>query len=107
MANEVTSVTDPLGNTIHLLEGICMDEDNKPDPEIFDSAVTVIQKPALAVRIQTDHVLEHYYFRSVGWHNTLLIIARFNNNRWESYKCVKNPSSEELSELLKNGKQII
>ncbi|MFL5788642.1 MAG: hypothetical protein ACJ748_11360 [Flavisolibacter sp.] len=107
MANEVTSATDPLGNTIFLLEGICLDEENKPDPEVYDSAVTVIQKPALVVRVETDDVLEHYYFRSVGWHNTLLITVRFRNERWESYKCVRNPSSEELSELLKNGKQII
>jgi hypothetical protein len=107
MTNEVTPVTDPLGNTIFLSQGICMDENQKTDPEVYDSAITVIQKPAILVKMETDHQLEHYYFRSIGWHNTMLIIARFKNERWESHKCVRNPSSEVLSELLKNGKQLI
>ena len=34
MANEVMSVKDPLGNTIFLLEGICV-ENEEPDPEIY------------------------------------------------------------------------
>ena len=107
MANEVMSAVDPFGNTIFLLEGICVEGDEKIDPEIYDNAITVIQKPALMIKLETDQTTEHYYFRSVGWHNTMLISAQLINGKWESYKCVRNPSSDLLSALLKKGKQIL
>jgi hypothetical protein len=106
MANEVMSVTDPLGNTIFLLEGTCV-EDEKENPEIYDTATTVIQKPALMIKLDAGPELEHYYFRSIGWHSTMLVTAIFRNGRWESYKCVRNPTNEELSSLLKKGKQLL
>ena len=106
MANEVMSVKDPLGNTIFLLEGICV-ENEEPDPEIYDSATTVIQKPAMIIRVESDQIIQHYYFRSVGWHNTLLISVQFNGEKWISDKCFRNPSNEKLAALLKNGKQIL
>jgi len=34
MASEVVSVTDPLGNDIFLLEGVCIDEEKTKDEEI-------------------------------------------------------------------------
>jgi hypothetical protein len=107
MANEVMSVTDPLGNTIFLLEGICAKQEGANEAEIYDNAATVIQKPALMIRVEVDHTVEQHYFRSVGWHSTMLIIASFTHDRWESKECIMNPSSEELSALLKKGKQMI
>jgi len=106
MANEVMSVTDPLGNTIFLLEGLCSEQDRKDEADIYDNAATVIQKPALMVRVETDHTIEHNYFRSIGWHSTMLIVVSFKNGRWESKECIKNPSNEALTELLKKGKQM-
>lgn len=106
MANEVMSVVDPLGNTIFLLEGICI-ENETPDSDIYDTAFKVIQKPAMMIKIETDHLLQHYYFRSVGWHNTLLISVLFNDGKWLSDKCIRNPTNEQLSTLLKNGKQLL
>ena len=107
MANEVMSDTDPLGNTIFLLEGICAEQDQTDEMEIYDNAATVIQKPALMVKVEVDHTIEHHYFRSIGWHSTMLIIASFKNGRWESSECIINPSNEELSALLKKGKQML
>ena|SRR5829696_2031703 len=107
MANEVMSTADPLGNTIFLLEGICIEGEEQQDPEIYDTAVTVIQKPALVIRVEDEGIIEHHYFRSIGWHNTMLITAEFRNGRWECSKCVRNPSSEELSALLKKGRQLV
>jgi hypothetical protein len=106
MANEVISVIDPLGNTIYLQENICV-ENEKPDPEIYDTAINVIQKPAMLIKVEKDHSVQHYYFRSVGWQNTMLISVVFASGKWLSDKCVRNPSNEELSELLKAGKQIL
>jgi hypothetical protein len=108
MANEVMSVEDPLGNTIHLLEGLCF-ENGHPDAdaEIYDTAFNVIQKPAMMIKIEKDLTIRHYYYRSVGWHNTMLISVIFNDGKWLSDKCILNPSREELSTLLKDGKQVL
>jgi hypothetical protein len=105
MANEVFTAVDPFGKTIFLLHGIGLD--GNEEHEIFDNAATVIQKPAILIEAKENDTAELYYFRSIGWHNTMLIKVKFNNNRWEAYNCTKNPSSEELSALLKKGKQLI
>lgn len=107
MANEVFTAVDPFGKTIFFLHGIRIGINDKEEHEIFDNAATVIQKPAILVEVKENDKTEFFYFRSIGWHNTMLIKARFNNNRWEAYNCIKNPASEELSALLKRGKQLI
>ncbi|MGZ5190517.1 MAG: hypothetical protein ACXWCZ_05820 [Flavisolibacter sp.] len=106
MANEVMSVVDPFGNTIFLLEGICV-ENEESDAEIYDTAVNVIQKPAMVIEVEKENSFQHYYFRSIGWHNTMLISVLFSDGKWVSDKCIRNPSNEELSALLKMGKQIL
>ena len=105
MADEVMSVVDPLGNTIFLLDGLCI-ENEKTDTEIYDTAFNVIQKPAMIIKFETDHIIQHYYFRSIGWHNTMLISVLFIEGKWLSDKCFRNPTNEELSRLLRDGKQI-
>lgn len=106
MANEVITAMDPLGNTIHLLDRICDAEPGRKQ-EIYDDAATVIQKPAMLIEVSENNSRLLYYFRSIGWQHTLLIVARYFNEHWEAYECVKNPSHEELAALLKKGKQII
>ena len=106
MANEVMSIVDPLGNTIILLEGLCF-ENEKPDPGVYDTVVNVIQKPAMMISVETDHSTLHYYYRSIEWHNTMLISVLYKNGKWYSEKCIRNPSNEVLSILLKSGKQIL
>jgi hypothetical protein len=104
MPNEV-AVIDPLGKTIYLLPGILFSENEAE--EIYDDATVVIKKPALLVEVHENNATQLYYFRSIGWNKTLLIITRRDNERWEAYSCVKNPSSEILSAILKKGKQLI
>ena len=48
-----------------------------------------------------------YFFRSVDWSHTLLLGAELRNDEWRVFSCVQNPSSTELSELLKKGRQLI
>lgn len=105
MANEIMRVTDPLGKTIFLLPGLCADENE--EQEIYDDATTVIEKPAMLIESRQNDETSLYYFRSVGWHNTLLITVKLKEGRWEACECKKNPSSQDLSALLKKGKQII
>jgi hypothetical protein len=104
MPNEV-AVIDPLGKTIHLLHGVLFSENEAEG--IYDDAAAVIEKPALLVEVHDNNVTELYYFRSIGWNKTLLIIARWNNDRWEADHYIKNPSSETLSAILKKGNQLI
>jgi hypothetical protein len=104
MINEVTAI-DPLGRTIHLLPSILFFENEEEG--ILNDVSTIIQKPALLIEAEENHQIHFYYFRSVGWNKTLLLVTRFDNGRWEAYKYEKNPPSEMLSVLLKRGKQII
>lgn len=104
MINEVIA-KDPFGKIIHLSPGMIFTK-NDPD-EIYDDAATVIKKPAIIIEVKENDESQLYYFRSVGWNNTLLITAKFNNGRWEAYECLKNPSSEVLSAVLKKGKQLL
>jgi hypothetical protein len=103
MPNEVIT-TDPLGKTIHLLPADLFTETETS--EIYDDATTVIRKPAILIEVKEKDETLYYYFRSVGWNNTLLITVRFNNNRWEAFHYVKNPSNQMLSSVLRKGKQL-
>lgn len=106
MANEVMSVVDPLGNTVFLLDAICTNEKNR-DNEIYDDAATVVQRPAMMIEVNEQDSKELYYYRSIGWHHTLLIVSRFVNHRWEAFHCIQNPTNRELSEILKRGRQLL
>lgn len=105
MANEVASVMDPLGKNIYLLSNIILDKNE--DDGIYDDATTIIRKPAILIELKEEDRSELYYFRSIGWNKTMMIKVRFNNNRWEAYQCIKNPSSNEVTSLLRKGKQLI
>lgn len=105
MANEVTKVLDPLGKTVYLSVNICAHKNE--GHEIYDDAATVIRKPAVLVEAKENDEIKFYYYRSVGWNNTLLIAVHSRGDHWEAYNCMKNPSSKELALILKKGKQII
>lgn len=107
MANEVRSTIDPFGNTIFLLQDICISHNLTEENEIYDDAATVISKPALVIEVKVDGPPELYYFRSVGWDSTMLITAHLHNERWETSNCVRNPSNEALSDLMRKGIQLL
>jgi len=104
MPKEV-AVIDPLGKTIFLLPAIFFDENEAE--EIYDDATAVIKKPAMLFEVQENNATQFYYFRSIGWKKTLLIMTTWGNDRWEAHDCIKNPSSKLLGHLLKKGKQLI
>ena len=107
MTNEAP-ITDPLGKKIYLVPEICTIENElHEEEEIYDDVSIVIKKPALIIEVNENDETKFYYFRSVGWEHTLLINVHYHNSRWEAYKCKKNPDSQELSILLKKGKQLL
>jgi hypothetical protein len=48
-----------------------------------------------------------YYYRSVGWQRTMLIKVHFQNNRFEIAQCIRNPSNDMISVIMKSGKQLL
>jgi len=106
MANDVRTVTDPLGNTIHLLQDIhLMSCENEKD--MYDSPETVISKPAMLIEVTRELKKQMYYFRYVGGERTMLILVDYNGSRWEITECIRNPPNEMLSKIMKSGKQLL
>ncbi len=97
--------TDPLGHRISL-EAIHLPSGNPAYSNPDEVISQVIRKPAMLIKV-SGHAEELYFFRSVSWSHTLLIGAACRGEYWAAFSCVQNPSSAELSELLKKGKQLI
>ncbi len=106
MTNGARTITDPFNNSVNLLEGIC-NVGPETHADIYDDAAMVIRKPAIMVELKNEERKELYYFRSVGWHKTLLIGVHLENEQWVTFSCEKNPSNDLLSELLRKGRQLV
>jgi len=96
---------DPLGKLIYLPPDLCTNQNSTKN--IFNDVSTVITKPAILIEVMENSQLQFYYFRSIGWNKTFLIIICQINNRWEVNTCIRNPAGETLSTVLKKGKQIL
>jgi hypothetical protein len=104
MPGELTA-TDPLGNTVYLLPEVYLA--GKKAEDVYDDVTMVIKRPAALIELQEQNQSQYYYFRSVGWNKALLITTRFDNDRWEAFRLVENPSADMMSAILKKGKQLI
>jgi hypothetical protein len=104
MINEV-AVMDPLGKLIYLPPDLFTKQNSAKD--IFNDVSTVITKPAILIEVMENEQLQFYYFRSIGWNKTFLIIIHQINDRWEVHQCIRNPAGETLAAVLKKGKQIL
>jgi len=107
MANGERSITDPFGRTIYFSEDICQDEETKEPNEIYDGVATVIEKPILMFEVREGDALLLYYYRSVGWHKTMLVMVEKKEDRWVTTNCIRNPDTNRLSALMKTGRQLI
>jgi|GEM_PF-5009612 len=105
MAQRPRIETDPLGHRI-ILEGIDLSASAQfAEPE--EILAQVIRKPAMLIEINGSAGHRLYFFRSVDWSHTLLVGAELRNDEWRTFSYVQNPASAELSELLKQGRQLI
>jgi hypothetical protein len=107
MADGERTSTDPFGRTIFFTENICHDEEPKEPNEIFDGVAAVIEKPILMFEVNEGDALQLYYYRSVGWHKTMLVTAEKKKERWVVTDCIRNPDTNRLSALMKTGRQLI
>jgi hypothetical protein len=106
--NNSETVIDPLGNEVlfpkHLtdLGGL-----GKELPDVYDMPSRVIEAPALMMQV-SGSTEENYYYRSIGWENTLLIGTKKIGNRWIVHSILNNPSGQHLRDIYKAGEvQII
>ena len=107
MTEEVIYINDPLGREICINKNLCSHKMEELAPlDLYDDFYTVLSKPAILIetlKLPTELI----YFRSIGWHFSVLLKAKFTGHCWEVYTCTINPSDGEIVELLKTGKQII
>ena len=98
-------VIDPLGKSIYLPADLFTKQNSAAN--IFNDVFTVITKPAILVEVTENGQVQFYFFRSIGWNKTFLIIIRQINDRWQVHQCIRNPAGETLAAVLKKGKQIL
>lgn len=96
-------VTDPLGNEILLSQELCATTTGE---QLYDTADKVIEQPAYIIRIKIEEGQELYYFRSVGWQTTWMIMARCSTKNWEAMLCLTNPGTTYINQLLVKGQLI-
>jgi len=107
MTKEVIYIDDPLGRKICVEKNLCSEAMEEIEAnDLFDDFMSVIKKPAILIQT-TDTPPEYLYFRSLGWHFSVLLQAKFVSGFWKAYKCTINPLDADVVELLKTGKQII
>ncbi len=105
--NNTETVIDPLGNEVLLPQSLSDLTSLGIDmQEIFDKPSKVIEAPAMMMQVSGATFDENYYFRSVGWENSLLIGTKKIAGKWTVYTILKNPSSQQLREIYKTGNNI-
>jgi hypothetical protein len=107
MTEEVVYINDPLGRKICIRKKLCSQEiEQIASLDLYDDFYTVLSKPAMLIET-SDTPKELVYFRSIGWHFSVLIKVKCIGHSWEAYTCMFNPPDGDIVELLKAGKQII
>ena len=102
MNDENSIVKDPLGNIVFISDELCVAEQEAME-ESFDPVARIIESPAYMVDVAGT---EMYYIRAVDWDNIMLVEAVMNSGKWQAGICIKNPSREYISTIIKKGKLI-
>ena len=107
MTEEMIYINDPLDRKICIPKKFCALEIKEIESlDLYDDLYSVVTKPAILIET-SDSPAEYLYFRSIGWHFSVLIRVKNIGYCWEAYKCTINPSDADIVEILKNGKQLI
>ena len=107
MTEEMIYINDPLGRKICFPKKLCALEIKEIDMlDLYDDIYTVVAKPAILIET-LNFPVEYFYFRSLGWHFSVLIKVKYIHHCWEAYTCIINPSDTDIVEILKRGKQLI
>lgn len=94
---------DPLGVSVSLPFTLC--EGIEGDAQETENHLTnVIAKPALILELPQKQ--SRFYYRSVGWHSTVLLTVVKDQDTWLASECQLNPSTELMSSLFAQGRQI-
>ena len=99
-------IIDPLGNEVLLPHSLNdLNRLGLDILEVFDKPSKVIEAPAVMMQV-SGLFDENYYFRSVGWENSLLIGTKKIAGKWTVHTILRNPSSQQLREIYKAGNTV-
>jgi hypothetical protein len=107
MANEERIVKDPFGNHVRISQDICDEMVLSAHTETLDDTFEVIRKPIILIELTDSPTVQLCYYRAISWDTTLLVICRKVDEEWEAFRCLKNPTHQVISDLLKKGRQLI
>jgi hypothetical protein len=102
MADDPIIKTDLLGASIHFPPAFLANLNEAIQKMLF----AALDKPALLIEV-AGQPTQRYYYRSVDWHETLLLETTSIDGHWEAQSYRKNPGSEILATLLGTGKQLL
>ena len=104
--NNTETIIDPLGNEVLLPQNLSdLNYLGIDILEVFDKPSKVIEAPAMMMQV-SGAFDENYYFRSVGWENSLLIGTKKIAGKWTVHTVLRNPSSQQLREIYKTGDNV-
>ncbi len=102
---ERTILKDPLGNRVSFELSSCFPGPKGSGhlrPSDLEAAIT---HPAMIIAVEQEAA--RYYYRSMDWNLTLLVRVRLQDEVWTSETGSWNPSSAELTSLVKKGRQLL
>lgn len=99
------AIQDPLGNNVLVDDTICNLQHYNLE-EIYDDVIAVIEKPALVFRIENG-TIEHFYYRSIGWNKTLMVIAQKIQQYFHAKECIVDPTKTFMASIFEKGEQLI
>lgn len=96
---------DPLGNRVRFEPASILPGPKGSAhlrPKDLEAAIT---HPAMIIALEEESA--RYYYRSVDWNLTLLVRVTLENEIWFTESGNWNPSSPELTGLIKRGRQLL
>ena len=97
-------ITDPFGNFVLVPHHLYRLEAGMELDTVFNQKADVVRRPAFVIRSRDNEV---YYFRSAGWKQNTLVIARLRLGGWLIEDCIENPDDDMIMKVLRRGKLIV
>lgn len=101
---ERTILKDPLGNRVRFEPASFLPGPKGTAHLRAKDLEAAITHPAMIIGLEAESV--RYYYRSIDWNLTLLVRVALEEEVWVTVSGQWNPASQELTELIKKGKQL-
>jgi hypothetical protein len=105
--NSLIHAKDPFNAVVVLHTFLCDEKGLVKDFTNLQKAIAAsIENPALLVHV-FGVLGKRYYFRSIHWQRTLLIVAHEENGIWSARECIENPSGQFMLGIYLQGIQLV